>query len=74
MGGAPRLGATFDDAQIATTRISSVQYVKWRLAEEHAALVRAPGTVLRVVIDHPAYAAQAVLSEETRQELAADVD
>ena len=73
IGGLPPLAASFDAAQIATTRISSVQYVRWRLADDHAALVRQPGTALRVAVDHPEYAAVAVLSEETRAELAADL-
>ena len=42
--------------------------------DSQAALVKASGTVLRVVADPPAHRAQAVLSEETRRELAADLD
>ena len=72
VGGLPRLGATLDAAQIAPTRLSSVQHLKWKLTDEHVALVRQAGTVLKIVVDHPEYAAVAVLSEETRQELAAD--
>jgi hypothetical protein len=37
-------------------------------------LVKTDGTVLRVVADDPAYRAQAVLGEETRKELARDLD
>jgi Protein of unknown function (DUF3501) len=66
--------AAFDSAQVSPTRISSVQYVKWPLSEEQAGLIKTAGTVLRVVIDHPTYRAQAVLGEETRNELAADLD
>jgi hypothetical protein len=54
------VAAVFDDAQVSPTRISSVQYVAW--------------TVVRVVIDHPDYEALAVLSEETRNELATDLE
>lgn len=66
--------AIFDGAQVSPTRISSVQYIKFALSEAQAARVRASGTVLRLVADHPAYHAQAVLSEETRRELASDLD
>lgn len=66
--------ATFDSAQVSPTRISSVQYVKWPLSDEQAELIKTEGTVLRVVVDHPGYQAQAVLGEETRRELAADLD
>jgi len=63
----------FDRAQVSPTRISSVQYVKFPLSEEQARLLRAEGTVLRLVVDHPAYLARAVLGEETRRELARDL-
>ena len=66
--------AVFDRAQVSPTRISSVQYVRFPLTAEQTALVRANGTVLRLVADHPAYRAQAVLSEETRREVAGDLD
>jgi hypothetical protein len=66
--------AVFDRAQVSPTRISSVQYVRFPLTAEQAALVRASGTVLRLVADHPAYRAQAVLSEETRRKVAGDLD
>lgn len=66
--------ANFDSAQVSSTRISSVQYVKWPLSDEQAELIKTEGTVLRVVVDHPSYQAQAVLGEEIRRELAADLD
>jgi hypothetical protein len=47
--------------------------VKWTLSPGHAEALRRDGTVVRLVIDHPAYAAQAVFSEETRREIAADI-
>ena len=34
--------------------------------------IAADGTVVRLVIDHPAYTAQAVLAEDTRKALSAD--
>lgn len=67
------VAAVFDDAQVSPTRISSVQYVAWTLDASAQELIRTPGTVVRVVVDHPDYEAQAVLSEETRTELAADL-
>ncbi len=48
-------------------------HVKWQPSPEHDRLVAGEGTVLRVVTDHPRLRAQAVLSEETRRELAADL-
>jgi hypothetical protein len=74
IGSTEPVAAIFDNAQVSPTRVSSVQYVKFHLSEVQAALVKASGTVLRLVAYHPAYRAQAVLSEETRRELASDLD
>ncbi len=73
VGEAPPVVAVFDTAQMSPTRISSVQYVKFPLTPAQAELVGRQGTVLQVILDHPAYRAQAVLGEETREELAADL-
>jgi hypothetical protein len=65
--------ATFDDAQISEDgRVSSVQYIRFTLSPEQQQTLAVDGTVVRLTIDHPAYQAQAVLSEETRKALAAD--
>jgi hypothetical protein len=64
--------ATFDRGQIDEDKVSSVQYVKWQLDDERVALLGREGTVLRLIVDHPIYQAQAVLSEETRKEIAGD--
>jgi len=68
------LPASFDDAQASDGRVSSVQYVRWDLDDEQARLLKAEGTVVRLKIDHAAYTASAVLSEETRRELAGDLE
>jgi hypothetical protein len=65
--------AVFDSAQVSQTRISSLQYVRWALDVGRVGLIGQEGTVLKVMLDHPHYRAQAVLSEETRRELAADL-
>jgi len=66
--------ARFDRMQIDDQRISSVQFVKWDLDERRRALLKTDGTVLRLAIDHPKYAAQAVLSETTRKAIMHDPD
>ncbi len=73
VGDTPPLRAVFDGAQVTHTRVSAVQYVRWTLDEVRQDLVRQQGAVVRVVIDHPGYQAQAVLGEATRQELADDL-
>jgi hypothetical protein len=72
IGDAEPLRARFDRGQIDERGVSAVQYIKWQLSDAHVSALQRDGTVLRLVIDHPAYAAQAVLSEDTRRELAAD--
>jgi len=66
--------ALFDRAQIGDRRISSVQYLKFPLSLERRQQMRREGTVVKVILDHPAMPAQAVLGEETRRELARDLD
>jgi hypothetical protein len=66
--------ARFDRMQIDDQRISSVQFVKWDVDQRQRALLKTEGTVLRLVIDHPSYAAQAVLSETTRKAIMHDPD
>jgi hypothetical protein len=64
--------ARFDRGQIDEHKVSSVQYVKFPLTDDQVRGLRTDGTVVRLVIDHPAYQAQAVLSEETRKAIADD--
>ncbi|MEZ5352807.1 MAG: DUF3501 family protein [Bryobacteraceae bacterium] len=60
----------FDTRQIASDRISSVQYVKFDLGADGAAdLIRRA----RIFIDHPRYAASTELDDGQRAALAADV-
>jgi hypothetical protein len=66
--------ADFDRGQIDEHKVSSVQYIKWRLDEQRRALLKTEGTVVRIVIDHPSYQAQSVLSEQTRDEIGTDAD
>ncbi len=66
--------ATFDSAQINDGKISSVQFVRWHLDPVRRDLLEEEGTVVRIVIDHPRYEAQSVLSEQTRAEIMRDPD
>jgi hypothetical protein len=72
IGDAPAITAAFDRGQIDEHKVSSVQYLKFHLTGAQVDALAMPGTVVRLVIDHPVYRAQAVLSEETRQAIAED--
>ncbi len=68
--GTPRIPARFDTRQIATDRISSVQYVKFRLSEEQ---VRRWKDGAKLIIDHPKDHSKRPLSKPELDELAADM-
>lgn len=68
-----RVLGEFDGGQIDEHKVSSVQFIKFPLSDEQEEQIRTPGTVLRLVIDHPHYQAIAVLGEETRQAIAKDL-
>lgn len=61
--------ARFDTRQIATTRISAVQYVKFPLTADGRARWRQG---VRIVVDHPRYAAEALLTPDQIAELESD--
>jgi hypothetical protein len=61
--------ARFDTRQIATDRISSVQYVSFQFTDEQA---RRFGAGAKIVIDHPDYSFETVLNEVQLMELASD--
>ena len=65
-----RAPAMFDDRQISTDRLSSVQYIKFQLTP---AQVEAFPREAGIVIDHPKYLAEVALKPSQLQELAADL-
>ncbi len=62
--------AVFDNRQISTERISSVQYLKFRLTPEQAAAF--PGGA-RIVVDHPKLQAEHRLTPAELAELSQDL-
>lgn len=67
--GQPPVKARFDDRQISTDRISSVQYIKFPLTPEQRAHW---GEGARLVIDHPKYNFETRLTRAQIQELSRD--
>ncbi len=74
IGNETPIAATFDGMQLADGKISSVQFVRWPIDPFRRDLLRDEGTVVKIVCDHPHYRAQSVLSEQTRREIASDLD
>ena len=70
----PPVQAVFAGEQMDVDKISSVQYAYWHLRDEQRQLLTQDGTVVRLIFDHPHYAAQAVLSEASRKAIMHDPD
>jgi hypothetical protein len=71
--GDARVRATFDAEQFAVDKLAAVQYLRFPLPAAAAAALRAPGTPLRLRIDHPRYRHDVELGEVARGELASDL-
>ncbi|MDX1982217.1 MAG: DUF3501 family protein [Bryobacteraceae bacterium] len=67
--GTPRVKAMFDPRQIATDRISSVQYISFQFTAAQAALFPAGA---KIVVDHPSYMAETAFTAGQLAELATD--
>ncbi len=70
VGDLPRVPAVFDNRQISTSRISSVQYLKFRMRPDHVAQFPRGAKLL---VDHPKYQAERPLSASDIAELAGDL-
>ena len=73
VGETSRIPGEFDAGQIDVHKVSSVQFIKFSLTAAQQQIVNTPGSVLRIVIDHPHYQGVAVLGEETRRAIAQDL-
>jgi hypothetical protein len=74
IGETPPVLGRFDRGQIDEHKVSSVQYVRFPLTDEQRRLLKEDGTVVRLVLDHPALQGQAVVGEATRREIMNDPD
>jgi len=74
VGDLPPVHAQFDQAQIGETRVSSVQYITFPLEQAHRDQWNqaANNETLRLLVDHPAYTAEKVISTVVAEALAAD--
>ncbi|NBC32260.1 MAG: DUF3501 family protein [Alphaproteobacteria bacterium] len=61
------------DRTTAEGKASSVQFVHFRMSPAQAAKFKEPGTRVVLAINHPDYSHMAVLSEQSRVELARDL-
>ena len=72
IGDSEPIRAHFDSGQISEDKVSSVQYTKFHLTDEQAEALGQEGTVVRAIITHPHYQAQAVLGENIRRAIQND--
>lgn len=73
VGDAGKVLGEFDGGQIDEHKVSSVQFIKFPLNDSQEDQIQKPGTVLKIIIDHPQYNGIAVLGEETRKAIASDL-
>lgn len=64
--------AAFEPGRGTEDKISAVQYMRFPLSPEARTALLAPGTPLRIEIDHPNYRYDVACSEELRASLAGD--
>jgi Protein of unknown function (DUF3501) len=65
--------AEFEPGRSTDDRISAVQYTRYRLTPEARQALAAPGTQVKVELDHPQYGHRVRASEEMRASLARDL-
>ena len=72
--GADMVQATFEAGRSTQEKISSVQYLRFKLTGASAEAIRDHRINLKLLIDHPAYQHTVDLSNETVHELARDLE
>lgn len=70
--GAHAVRAAFEPGRQTSEKISAVQYLRFPLTPELAAVLAAPATAVAVEIDHPNYRHRVACPEAMRASLAAD--
>jgi hypothetical protein len=75
VGDLPPVAAVFDTRQIGEDRVSSVQYLAFTLPDAHRRLWPGLGLAgqIRLLVDHPSYTWEAVLSKDTASALWEDL-
>jgi hypothetical protein len=71
--GRVRERAHFEGGHSKEEKVAAVHYVRFRVPREGRQALADPAADVRLVVDHPNYQAEAVLSPATRQELLADL-
>jgi hypothetical protein len=71
--GAEELPARFEGGHSKEEKMAAVQYVRFEVPAGAAKGIADSRASVRLVVDHPAYKAEAELTPEARRELAADL-
>ena len=67
------IAGVFEPGRTREDKISAVQYVRFPLDAKAIERIQQAGTLVAIAIDHPAYRARTLLTEEQRRALAEDV-
>ena len=73
IGDQPRILARFEEGHSKEEKMAAVHYLRFPVPPAAAALL-ASGGVARLVVDHPRYKAEGLLSEPVRAELVRDLE
>lgn len=72
--GPERITGRFEAGHSKEDKLSAVHYVRFRLTDGQQDTLRDDSVPASIVMDHPHYRARAVISKETRQSLAKDLE
>jgi hypothetical protein len=72
--GTEAIAARFEGGHSKEEKMAAVQYIRFPVPASAAARLRDETAPARLVVDHPAYKAEAALAPDTRAQLAADLD
>jgi Protein of unknown function (DUF3501) len=72
--GEERIPGHFEEGRTKEEKMSAVHFLRFRLSKESARDLGDPGRPALLVVDHPSYQAEQVLSAQVRQELLRDLD
>jgi hypothetical protein len=73
VAGERRVAAQFEGGHSKEEKMAAVQYVRFPVDASMRTALADPSRAVRLVVDHPYYKSEVVLSPETRAELAADL-
>ena len=73
LGDGPAISARFEEGHSKEEKMAAVHYLRFSFPRDAEAILADPRQVVRLVVDHPNYRAEADVPAATRAELSADL-